>query len=140
MKVKWFWDAGRWCRVTIEEAIYQRLSNQIPNLSGRIYPVNAPQTVALPYVVYKRISTLRSPTLSEQGSREVAIQFDIYAKTYPEMRTVRDEVRIAFEDVIGLYEIDGPFIQRAEIINEFDGFDIGTDSTTGVIEIEFFFN
>jgi len=126
--------------VTIEEAIFQRLSNLIPNLSGRIYPVNAPQNVALPYVVYKRISTMRSPTLAHQGSREVAIQFDIYSRTYPEMRALRDAVRIAFEDIIGEYTPSAPHIQRADIINEFDGFDIGTNSATGVIEIEFFFN
>ena len=126
--------------MTIEEAIYHRLSTSMPALSSRIYPVSAPQTVALPYVVYKRISTLRSPTLSEQGSREVAIQFDIYARTYPEMRTTRDVIRTAFEDIIGDYAPGAPFIQRADIINEFDGFDIGIDSITGVIEIEFFFN
>lgn len=126
--------------MTIEEAIYHRLSTLLPDLSNRFYPVSAPQMLALPYVVYKRISTIRSPTLTDQGSREVAIQFDIYARTYPEMRTIREDIRVAFEDTTGAYAPDGPFIQRAEIINEFDGFDIGTDSTTGVIEIEFFFN
>jgi hypothetical protein len=130
----------RWYNLTIEDAIVSRLIDEIPSLGGRIYPVSAPQKVALPYIVYKRISTVRSPTLCEQGSREVSIQFDIYGRTYPEMRSLREDLREAFEDVIGEYSPGSPYVQRAEIVNEFDGNDVGTDVTTGVIEIQFFYN
>jgi hypothetical protein len=126
--------------LTIEDAIYHKLTTELPVLSNRIYPVSAPQKATQPYIVYKRISTVRSPTLCEQGSREVSIQFDIYGRTYPEMRSIREDLRAAFEDVIGEYAPGSPYVQRAEIVNEFDGYDVGTDVTTGVIEIQFFYN
>ena len=102
-KENWSWPAARWSKLTIEEAIYYKLSTEVTTLSGRVYPVIIEQGCALPAVAYKRISTRRDPTLTSQGGRFVSVQFDIIAPDYTSMRLTRDAVRSAFEDFVGQY-------------------------------------
>lgn len=125
--------------MTIEEAIYHKLSTEVVTLGGRVYPVTIEQGCALPAIAYKRISTRRDPTLSTQGGQFVSVQFDIVATDYTTMRQTRDAVRTVFEDIVGQYAPGAPYIQRADIMNEMDGFDTGTEMSLGVLEIEFYY-
>ena len=110
------------------------------SLGGRVYPVTITQGCPLPAIAYKRISTRRDPTLTTQGGRFVSVQFDIIAKDYTTMRQTRDAVRMAFEDIVGQYTTGAPYIESADIMNEMDGFDTGTEITMGVLEIEFYYS
>lgn len=139
IRESWSWPVARWFKLTIEEAIYYKLSTEVITLGGRVYPVTIEQGCALPAVAYKRISTRRDPTLTSQGGRFVSVQFDIIASDYTTMRQTRDLVRIAFEDIVGQYAVDAPYIQSANIVNEMDGFDTGTEMSLGVLEIEFYY-
>jgi len=125
--------------LTIEEAIYHRISTEVTILGGRVYPVTIEQGCTLPAVAYKRISTRRDPTLTNQGGCFVSVQFDIVATDYTSMRQTRDAVRTVFEDIIGQYATGAPYIQRTDIMNEMDGFDTGTEMSLGVLEIEFYY-
>jgi len=125
--------------LTIEESIYYRVSTVVLTLGGRIYPVTIEQGCSLPAVAYKRINTRRDPTLTTQGGKFVSVQFDIIANDYTTMRQTRDAIRAAFEDVVGQYTTGAPYIESADIINEMDGFDTGTEMSLGVLEIEFYF-
>ncbi|SCZ80395.1 DUF3168 domain-containing protein [Acidaminobacter hydrogenoformans] len=125
--------------MTIEDAIWHRLNSEIPSLNGRIYPVTIDQGAPLPAIAYKRISTRRDPTLKSQGQYYTTFQFDILAANYTEMRELRDTIRLVFEDSTGEYMSGAPYIQSIDILNEMDGFDTGTQISTGLIEIEYFY-
>lgn len=125
--------------MTIEEAIRYRLIEQITSLSGRIYPITTPQGGELPAIAFKRISTRRDPTLTTQGQYYTTFQFDVLAPDYTIMREIRDAIRAAFEDVIGQYATGAPYILAADVFNEMDGFDTGTEIALGVIEIEYLY-
>lgn len=125
----------------IEEAIVTRLSAQVPSLSGKIYPAfDAPEKTELPYCTYQRVSTSRYETLTDQGSFEPSIQFNIYNTTYTSMRSLRRSIREAFENSTGEYAAGAPHVQRVRIESEFDGYDTETDAHNGVLEISFFYN
>ncbi len=125
---------------TIEEAIAARINAQITTVANKIFPLEARADAVAPYATYRRISTGRHPTLTEQGSSEVAFQFDIIGTSYSNMLTVRNAIKTAFEDILGQYTAGAPAVQRVEILNELDGYDMGTDQYTGMIEISFFYN
>lgn len=60
-------------------------------ISGRIYPIAAPQNVAKPYLVYRVISNNSNQCL-EGGiyENDVRIQIDIWADTYSNAKVTKE--------------------------------------------------
>ena len=87
--------------MTIDATLYQRLStfSGLTALTGdRLYPGVAPQSVNLPFVVWRRVSVVRYPAMgSDSGVVSVRIQFDIIAGTYSSMRAVVEQLRAALQ-------------------------------------------
>ena len=84
-----------------EADIKDVLSESVPALGGRIYPLKLPQNVVHPAVVYQRIS---APRLSAFGRDVTAvaatIQVDVYGdeeKGYEAFADVADAVRMALQ-------------------------------------------
>ena len=125
---------------TLEEGIVSRAKAQVSGISSRIYPYPAPLVTTAPYITYRRVSTTRYPTLTEAGSYEVAIEFDVIGSSYSNMQTIRAALKAAFEDVLGAYSSGAPYVQRVEVLNEFDGYDGQTEQYTGMLELSFFHN
>jgi hypothetical protein len=69
----------------------------------RIYPGRAPQKPVLPYIVYHRISTVRSATLDSGNTKvpEVRMQCDVIATTQSEVETIMNQMRIVMDNFRG---------------------------------------
>lgn len=68
----------------------------------RIYPGKAPQDTTLPYVVYHRISTTRTPTLGGPTNvPETRMQLDILAATQASAEQVANAVRSRLDGYTG---------------------------------------
>jgi hypothetical protein len=80
-----------------EAALANRLtaSTSVFSLVGtRIYPVVAPASAALPFVVWRRSSIQREQSLSApNGVPKVMIEYQCYATTYEQVRTLADSMR-----------------------------------------------
>jgi hypothetical protein len=69
----------------------------------RIYPGRAPQKPVMPYIVYHRISTVRSATLDSGNTKvpEVRMQCDVIATTQSEVETIMNQMRIVMDNFRG---------------------------------------
>ena len=69
----------------------------------RIYPGRAPQKPTMPYIVYHRISTIRSATLDAGNTKvpEVRMQCDVIATTQSEVETIMNQMRIVMDNFRG---------------------------------------
>ena len=69
----------------------------------RIYPGRAPQKPAMPYIVYHRISTVRSATLDAGNTKvpEVRMQCDVIAASQSEVETIMNQMRIVMDNFRG---------------------------------------
>jgi hypothetical protein len=85
----------------LEEALYARLSGyaSLTALVGaRIYPLRAPQTAPLPYVVYQRISTIRWSAMGvDTGLARPRMQLTAWASTPAAAKAVKEQVRAALQ-------------------------------------------
>lgn len=73
--------------MSIESDISTALNGGAPAITA--YPLEAPQNAVLPYVVYRRISTMRNDTIQGAGTIEQArIQFNCYANGYGACKTL----------------------------------------------------
>lgn len=86
--------------MTIRQAIYEHITEDadVSALIGtRCYPGVAPESAALPYVVYQTISTARPRHLGgTSGIAERRIQLDVYAATLTSAESVSEELRELF--------------------------------------------
>ena len=83
-----------------EKAVFDQL-DAIPALSGRVYPLQLPQNVLYPAVVYQRISGLRTSAFKRDATPvDATIQVDLYAeyeKGYAAFEAVVQSVRAALQ-------------------------------------------
>lgn len=89
---------------------------------GRIYPVIAPASAALPFVTWRRQAVQREMTLSgPMGMPTVTLAVDLYAETYTAVREMADRARAVldgFRGDIGNYMT----VRIVSLVNESDGF------------------
>jgi hypothetical protein len=82
--------------MTVEEAVYSRLSggSAVQAIVGsKIYPLVAPQSASLPFLIYQESSHNRMRRLN--GStvmREFRMRIDGYATSYTTAKSLRDAV------------------------------------------------
>ncbi|HRR51166.1 MAG TPA: DUF3168 domain-containing protein [Candidatus Cloacimonas sp.] len=77
----------------MEKALKYELENQISELSGAIYPTNAPKTATKPYLVYMRINTDKAKTLKGfEGSQALSFMFNIMTQKYSSMKSLTKKV------------------------------------------------
>ena len=81
----------------IENALRIHLLAALTALLGnKIYYVTAPQDVETPYVVFFKVSEVRSVTLTGTGDTVNArIQFSIFADTYYETKQTAEQIKLA---------------------------------------------
>jgi len=109
--------------MVIEEALYEHLKNNagvFALVGNRIYPIEAPQEAALPYLVYQRISGLRVRSHSgPSGLAHPRFQITGAAVTYPALRSVMNAVRVALDGFRGTMG-GGVGVGAALVENEMD--------------------
>jgi hypothetical protein len=81
--------------MTIEESIQAVLG---PLVSGRCYPLVAPDSHIKPYITYQVISAVNENSLSgDMGITNRRVQVDIYDVTYSSVKTLLGTVQAAME-------------------------------------------
>lgn len=101
----------------IEDALRTKLlaNTAITNIIGqRIYVLQAPQSIDLPYVVYLIVSNTPEYT-ANCITDNVVIQYSVFAKSYVQARTIANLIRSELEPFFG--EIDGISV----VVIRFDG-------------------
>jgi hypothetical protein len=111
----------------IEQSLYSALTNDSTVsalVSTRIYPVIAPQSAALPMIVYQRVSTVPVTSIDgDSGLDSVRMQVSCWAKTYAETKSLAAAVRSAvMANLIGVTD------------SELDDYDAETRSFRVIID------
>jgi hypothetical protein len=71
-------------------------------LGGRIYPVIAPASAALPFATWRRSNVTRETTLGGPlGMPSVSLAVDIYAESYAAVRQIADRLRAVLNGFAG---------------------------------------
>lgn len=77
----------------MEKALVYELERRIPELTGQIYPTNAPETSTRPYLVYMRRETDKVKTLEGYTNKQaLTFMFSIMATKYGEMKSLAKKV------------------------------------------------
>ena len=67
-------------------------------VGSRIYPILAPQTAALPFIVWRRSGISREHTLAgPMGVSTVSVEMQLLAATYEQAREVADRCRLVLD-------------------------------------------
>jgi hypothetical protein len=88
----------------------------------RVFPILAPSSAAVPFIVYERTTIERNPTLgslASVGVPRLTVQFSIYGVTYSDCREIADAVRLALDGKARTSY--GTEVKRAFLENESDG-------------------
>jgi hypothetical protein len=90
-------------------------------VSSRVYPVLAPATSSLPFVVWRRSGITREQTLGlPMGVPKVTVEYEIYGATYESARTVADTMRSILDGYGGT--VNNTEVKQVSLENESDGF------------------
>jgi hypothetical protein len=91
-------------------------------IAGRVYPVIAPASAAIPFVVWRRQAVRREQTLTGPlGMPSVTLAMDMYAETYEAVRVLADACRACLDGwggQVGNYT----YVRLVSLVNEADGF------------------
>jgi hypothetical protein len=106
-----------------EEVLYNRLSNHaglnalVP--ASRIFYVKKPAGAVLPAVTYFRVYGQRVESMTGSSALAFArFQVDAWAKTYPEVKAVAEQVRMALQGYKGTFS--GTTIQGINYLGDQD--------------------
>jgi hypothetical protein len=105
-------------------------------VSERIYPQEAAQSAAMPYIVYQRVSSVpQAVATGTNATTETRIQFQIVDDNYDDARTLADLVKGVLH---GWSEPTGtPSVSGCDLVMDMDGESIpsgtGEDSATWVV-------
>jgi hypothetical protein len=67
-------------------------------VGSRIYPILAPQTAALPFIVWRRSGISREHTLAgPMGVSTVSVEMQLLAATYEQARELADRCRVVLD-------------------------------------------
>ena len=107
-----------------EQVVKHRIETT-PNLARllgfRVYPIMAPVSAALPFVIYQRAVIERNQTLSVPvGVPRVSMQVDTYAATYEQGREIADALRANLDGWTG--SAYGVEVKHVALESERDGF------------------
>lgn len=90
-------------------------------LGTRVYPILAPASAALPFVVTRRSGISREHTLAgPMGVPTVNVEFQTYAATYEEARQVADRVRSVLDGYGGT--VNNVEVKHVSLEQESDDF------------------
>lgn len=105
------------------EAIYSILSNDatLTAITGtKIFPVQAPQRTAVPFIVYQENNTI--PTDQKDGSApkdQIQFQVDTYSSTYTQAHTIAARIRVLLDAYSGT--VAGVTIRQMWFSDQDDG-------------------
>ena len=91
-------------------------------IGDRVYPVIAPASAAIPFVVWRRQAVQRESTLAgPSGVATVTLAVDMYATTYEGVRELADRCRVVLDGFGG--ELGNWIsVRNVSLLSESDGF------------------
>lgn len=91
-------------------------------IGDRVYPVIAPASAAIPFVVWRRQAVQRESTLAgPAGVATVTLAVDMYATTYEGVRELADRCRLVLDGFGG--ELGNWIsVRNVSLLSESDGF------------------
>jgi hypothetical protein len=97
-------------------------SGPVSALVGRrIYPILAPQTAALPFIVWRPSGISREHTLSgPMGVPTVSVEMQLLANTYEQARDLADKVRVVLDGYGGT--LNNTEVKHVSLEQESDDF------------------
>jgi len=115
----------KWIRSAIEDAT-----------DAPAYPLDVPESVAPPFVVYARTDTLRERQLDGVVGHPVGtFNVEIYADGFDAVKALADQVRTALHDFNGQW--NGLIIETTDLTSERDGSPVyveGREKPTYLVE------
>lgn len=131
----------------IEQAIYSIVSGDADIsavVSTRIYPNVAPQSAALPYITYQKISAYHDQaTTNSTGLANGVFQINCWSDDYDELKDLTEKVRLALQ-AYSPATVAGCYIAAVHLLDERDapsdpefGQDIGVFGTQSDFRIWF---
>lgn len=118
-------------------AVYSILSDDatLTAITGtKIYPVQAPQRISVPFIVYRENGTL--PVDQKDGSApidKIQLQVDIYSNSYIQAHTIATQVRSLLDAYTGT--VSGVVIRQIWFSDQDDGDFLEDMSFYGVSQI-----
>ncbi len=115
--------------MSVEQGLNAYLRANVPEVDQRVYPLTAPQTAALPYLTYRRISTPQdyahtrsgNPTPGPTGYQRPRFQLDGFAETFSGVRTIAHELRAALSGYVGM--MGAVRVASTRVVTEMDVYD-----------------
>jgi len=90
-------------------------------VGSRIYPILAPQTAALPFIVWRRSGISREHTLAgPMGVPTVSVEMQLLANTYEQARELADKVRVVLDGYGGT--LNNTEVKHVSLEQESDDF------------------
>lgn len=91
-------------------------------VGDRVYPVIAPASAAIPFIVWRRQAVQRESTLAgPSGIATVTLAVDMYATTYEAVRELADRCRVVLDGFGGSLG-NWISVRNVSLLNESDGF------------------
>ena len=123
----------------METALRYELAQAIPELTNSIYPTNAPEGAAGPYLVYARINTNKLKTLEGfTGKEYLSYMFSIMATRYSDMKKITKKVEKLLES-LPQTAIGGFFIEDIDINNVHEVYEHELKINRGIIDFTIYF-
>lgn len=90
-------------------------------VGSRVYPILAPKTAGLPFIVWRRSGISREHTLAgPMGVPNVSVEMQIYGATYEDVRELADRVRVVLDGYGGT--VNNTEVKHVSLENEVDDF------------------
>jgi len=88
--------------MTLDEALTKYVQTLLKKaVEDRVYPAELPQRCKYPAVVYRQIGDDEETTHDGPSTKHPTYQFECYAKTLAEAKSVSDELRLALSGYKG---------------------------------------
>ena len=107
-------------------------------LSGKIFPLEAPTNIQMPYIVYSHDRSEREDDLdSQQATYMAQYQIDIYHNRYSDLKALKKQVLDKLK-ALTMCSIGDVYVENLDILTDFETIEGTTDFRIyrGIIEIE----
>lgn len=123
----------------LEQGLTVELS-ALPGLEAKVFPITAAQGTLAPYITYALGSNERTQNLMGQdGSIKSQYQLDLFHSTYVGLKALKRSVIQRIKTFnMRILAGTGPYIQQAEITNDYETYEFEAKLYRGIIEIDIY--
>lgn len=125
-----------------EQGLHDELAS-ISGMTGKVFPLIAPEKEAPNYIVYHLGSKERLQTLNEghSGQAQPTHELFVVSTTYGGLKALMALVVAELKSIRGTnIGGSGPYVQNVKILNELETFEDTTNYYTGIVECQFFYD